>query len=76
MPERKPAVTASKSGSPSSPAKKPLLVKLGERPRQQIEELREDREGVLMDRVSEIVKRLEAEGKVDDNAQIVIAMVR
>jgi len=55
--------------------KKPLLVKIGKKSRAQINELK-DRGGPLMDRIETIVRRLEGEGKVDDDAQIVIAMVR
>lgn len=54
---------------------KPLLVKIGKKSRAQIDELK-DRGGPLMDRIEKILRKLESEGRVDDDAQIVIAMVR
>lgn len=68
-------MAAETHGAQPCPPKKPVLVKLGKSSRAEIDELR-DRGGALMDRIEGIVKRLEAEGRIDDDAQIVIAMVR
>lgn len=66
---------AVEAGTDGCQPKKPLLVKIGKRSRAQINELK-DRGGPLMDRIEKILRRLEREGRVDDDAQIVIAMVR
>ncbi|NEZ57816.1 hypothetical protein DXZ20_19635 [Leptolyngbyaceae cyanobacterium CCMR0081] len=57
-------------------ATKPILVKLGKKPRSHITQLRENFDGPIMDKISDILKGLEAEGKVEDDTQIVIAMVK
>ncbi len=66
---------AAADATPACPPKAPVLVKLGRKSREEIDDLKEQG-GPLMDRIEGIVKRLEAEGRIDDDAQIVIAMVR
>ena len=68
-------MAAGTDGAQPCPPKKPVLVKLGKSSRAEIDELK-NHGGALMDKIEGIVQRLEAEGRIDDDAQIVIAMVR
>ena len=66
-------------GCPPEPipaVKKPILVKLGSKSRSEITRLRKKRDGPVMDQISDILKRLAAEGRVEGDTQVVIAMVR
>jgi hypothetical protein len=55
--------------------KKPLVIKLGRRTHSEIAQLRKHRSGPIMDKISDIVKRLESEGRVDSDARVVVTLL-
>jgi hypothetical protein len=71
-----PESTAKDTTERAAGSKKSILITLGKRSQAEIEELKADREGVLMDRISDIVRGLKQDGRIDDDAQVVIAFVR
>jgi predicted secreted hydrolase len=63
------------TGFVAASLKKPLVIKLGRRSRSDIAELRKHRSGAIMDQISDIVKKLETEGRLDRDAKIAVALV-
>jgi hypothetical protein len=54
---------------------KPLVIKLGRKSRSDITQLRKHRSGPIADQMSDIVKRLETEGRLDRDARVVVTLL-
>jgi predicted secreted hydrolase len=63
------------TGLVASSEKKPLVIKLGRRSRSDIAQLRRYRKGPIMDQITDILKRLETERRVDGDAKVVVTFV-